>query len=195
MKPRDQQLDQFLDQMLAEYGKAEPRVGLENRVLAKLEREGIAGRRRWWWLLGTVSATALVAAVVWMGSRPRDHQANFQAGGNSVRITPAPATSAREGLASGISVAQAIPSAKSRQAMRAIRPHAGEQGARATPKLDQFPTPAPLSEQERILARYVSEYREQAVLVARAQTELRNRERREELETQPRESQPARSDQ
>src|SRR5436853_2505442 len=139
MKPRDQQLDQFLDQMLAEYGKAEPRVGLENRVLAKLEREGIAGRRRWWWLLGTVSATALVAAVVWMGSRPRDHQANFQAGGNSVRITPAPATSAREGLASGISVPQPNPTATSHRARRRNGPRPHAHGGRA----HESPAPCP----------------------------------------------------
>jgi hypothetical protein len=36
----------------------------------------------------------------------------------------------------------------------------------------QFPSPAPLSEQERMLAGYVQQFPQQAVLMARAQTKL-----------------------
>jgi len=38
----------------------------------------------------------------------------------------------------------------------------------AQPKLEQFPSPRPLSEQERILASYVERYPETAELVAKA---------------------------
>lgn len=39
------------------------------------------------------------------------------------------------------------------------------------PKLDQFPTPRPLSEQEKLLVRYVHEFPEEALLIAKAQAE------------------------
>jgi hypothetical protein len=48
------------------------------------------------------------------------------------------------------------------------------------PKLDQFPSPRPLSEQEQILANYVAEYPETAALIAQLRTEEREKEREEE---------------
>ena len=43
--------------------------------------------------------------------------------------------------------------------------------AAANPKLDQFPSPRPLSEEEQLLVRYVHEFPEEAVLIAKAQAE------------------------
>jgi hypothetical protein len=40
--------------------------------------------------------------------------------------------------------------------------------ARTVPKLEQFPSPHPLSEQEQLLANYIAQYPEHALLVARA---------------------------
>jgi hypothetical protein len=42
--------------------------------------------------------------------------------------------------------------------------------------LEQFPTPTPLSDQEKLLARYVQEFPQRAALIARAQTQLRKRD-------------------
>ncbi len=39
-------------------------------------------------------------------------------------------------------------------------------------RLEQFPAPTPLSDQEKLLARYVQEFPHRAALIARAQTEL-----------------------
>jgi hypothetical protein len=58
----------------------------------------------------------------------------------------------------------------------AIAPH---------PKLGQFPSPQPLSEQEKILQNYVAKYPEQAVLVARARSEELRRDQLEEMQTFP----------
>jgi hypothetical protein len=44
---------------------------------------------------------------------------------------------------------------------------------------EQFPSPTPLSEQEKILQRYVAQYKDDAVLTARAQTELAKKEEKE----------------
>jgi hypothetical protein len=55
--------------------------------------------------------------------------------------------------------------------------HASATGvADAIPKLDQFPSPHPLSEQEELLQRYVAENPERAVLVARARMEVQERD-------------------
>jgi hypothetical protein len=50
----------------------------------------------------------------------------------------------------------------------------------STPKLAQFPSPQPLSEQERILASYVAKYPEQAALVAQARAQALQQDREEE---------------
>ena len=47
------------------------------------------------------------------------------------------------------------------------------------PKLDQFPSPQPLSEQEQMLASYVAQFRPQAVLIARVMSEELQRDRME----------------
>jgi hypothetical protein len=47
------------------------------------------------------------------------------------------------------------------------------------PKLDQFPSPQPLTEQERILASYVALDPEHAALIAEARTEALLREAEE----------------
>jgi len=50
-----------------------------------------------------------------------------------------------------------------------------------SPKLEQFPSPQPLSEQERILANYVGKYPEHATLIARARSEALQRDQLEEM--------------
>jgi hypothetical protein len=51
------------------------------------------------------------------------------------------------------------------------------------PKLDQFPSPRPLSEQEKILESYVTNYPEHAALIARARAEELRRDAAEEMNT------------
>jgi hypothetical protein len=53
----------------------------------------------------------------------------------------------------------------------------------AGPKLEQFPSPQPMSEQEKILASYVAQYPEHAALIAEARSEALKKDRREEEET------------
>jgi hypothetical protein len=50
----------------------------------------------------------------------------------------------------------------------------------AGPKLDVFPSPLPLTEQEKLLAGYIAEEPEHAVLLARAQAEDLRRDEEEE---------------
>jgi hypothetical protein len=48
------------------------------------------------------------------------------------------------------------------------RVHHRENENASAPKLDVFPSPEPLSEQEKMLAAYVAQHHQQAVLIARA---------------------------
>src|ERR1700730_19014571 len=58
-------LDRELDAALAQYGAAEPRAGLEQRVLTNLqaERENIASRTWWRWPVTVALAAAVTIAV------------------------------------------------------------------------------------------------------------------------------------
>jgi hypothetical protein len=53
------------------------------------------------------------------------------------------------------------------------------------PKLGQFPSPQPLSQQERLLQKYVAEHPEQAVLLARARGEALRQDQLEEMKAFP----------
>jgi hypothetical protein len=67
---------------------------------------------------------------------------------------------------------------------KGLKPHAISYPATVVapaPKLDQFPSPQPLSEQEKILARYVANYPKHAALIAQARTEQLRRDRAEEM--------------
>ena len=59
--PRDQFIDNLLDASLREYGRTEPRIGLENRVLRRLEE---APRKTFWMTGWRWSAVAVVATMV-----------------------------------------------------------------------------------------------------------------------------------
>jgi len=64
---RDEKLDrlaeQLLDATLAHYRNAEPRWGLEERILANLRTQPPAPQRMWWKWLPVLAATAVVLAA------------------------------------------------------------------------------------------------------------------------------------
>lgn len=60
----DKDLDRLLDRTLSEYS-AEPRVGLEQRVLANLASTQAQRRRRWLWAAVPACAAVLIAVLVW----------------------------------------------------------------------------------------------------------------------------------
>lgn len=175
-------LDRELDAALAQYGAGEPRAGLEQRVLTNLqaEREKMASRTWWRWPVTVALAAAVTIAVgaslMWKPARtspvvsvdrpPTSVQSGGQDGSLSagdVRNPPPLISSARRSETTGD---------RRRQPTVA-----------AGPKLQQFPSPQPMSEQEKILASYVAQYPEHAALIAEARTEALRKDRREEEET------------
>jgi len=178
MRSEHRQLDdKWLDGALERYGDVEPRAGLELRILAGLrERQTKPARSGAWWLatlLGVGSAlTAGLVFFAWLAPPPRAPLAR-------VAGSPVPAKTSGNG---NIGV-RAHPHNIQRRAGGPpfTGPREDAPGAQSTPRRDQFPSPSPLSEQEEMLARYVREHYQEAVLVARAQVELLKRDQAEKV--------------
>jgi len=194
-KHTEREVEQWLDAAVAQYSIAEPRTGLEGRVLANLraekdrsERDRLASLRRWWWALGTVAAAAILAGL-WVGLRDGRNDPN--------RNARTPTTHREDAANSGQSSHQPTVVEHAQAAVRTPRhPVRSAVATRAKePKLDQFPSPVPLTDQEQMLARYVREFPDRALLIARAQTQLRKQEERERAIPGPGTAGPTSSDQ
>ena len=149
-------LDSSLDAALAEYGRCEPRQGLEGRVLATLRS---TPRLPWWrallasrpaWAAASVLVTVgSVAAIFFMDTpRTRGYVTPLR---SSVPEPTAPAAAVDPpDLPPGPAVAEpAVPAAPSRETRRLA-------SAAGAPRRPSFPHAAPLSEQELLLLRYLS---------------------------------------
>jgi hypothetical protein len=160
--PETDALDRELDAALARYAAVEPRAGLEDRVLAHLqaERELSSAHAAWGWPQVTALAAAVVIVVavsVWMFRKPTQ----------AVRHLPATQQSTQVGEDSGTATGKP-PAPVATRKTSGHGPHRVRRVATAVPKLEVFPSPQPLSEQEQLLANYIAEYPEHALLVARA---------------------------
>jgi len=167
-----------IDAALARYSAVEPRAGLEERVLANLRAEQVRGpNHAWWrWSVAVALAAVVVAAMVvgWRSAKPpRPVMVNHPS-------TPAPgANELRTNVAANGGVKQLRPSRQASQRPTTRRRPQIAVVAAVTPKLDQFPSPQPLSEQEQILATYVAQFHRQAALIARVANEELQRDRAE----------------
>jgi hypothetical protein len=172
-------LDRDLDAALAKFAAAEPRAGLEERILATLraDQHRVATRSWWRWPVLATLAAALVfsASIARRSAKP-------------VQNTTSPRPVMEKTGHAETQVANNIGGSP-------IRPHEAASEVRLkrnaighpvtvvahVVKLDQFPSPQPLSEQEKILAGYVTRYPQHAALVARARTEELRRDQAEEM--------------
>ena len=163
-------LDHALDAALVRYSAIEARTGLEDRILANLRAEHVHAHPRSSWRWGVAAACATVVLVIiglaWEGIRRAPTIAIHPPVIEPQIELPAP------------QIASTRPPAPYSMARPA--PYRSKQTASANPKLDQFPSPQPLSEQEKILAGYVDAYPDHAVLLARARTEALRRDQIEE---------------
>ena len=175
-------LDRELDAALAQYGAGEPKAGLEQRVLTNLqaEREKIASRTWWRWPVTVALAAAVTIAVsvslTWRSAKT-----------SPVVSVDRPPTSVESGGQNGQLLAGDVrnppPLISSARRNQTNRDRRRQPTVAAGPKLEQFPSPQPMSEQEKILASYVAQYPEHAALIAEARSEALRKDRREEEET------------
>jgi len=156
-------LDRELDAALANYAAVEPRAGIEQRILANLRAEQNHASVRPWWRLpagGAILVAGLVVAVL-LASKFSKPAPNLTA-----HHVPTVTLPAAESQTYGNNRPGGAAPAPRKKPMRVAR-HRENQNASA-PKLDVFPSPKPLSEQEKMLVAYVAQHRQQAVLIARA---------------------------
>jgi hypothetical protein len=168
-------VDLELDMALARYAAVEPRPGVEERILASMraERARVPDRAWWRWtaVIAVAAAVIVAVALAWRaGKQERPvvaiHRTNTTQESQKQPVYNVPATGDRslEPRPGRKRIQRAVPSV-----------------AAGVPKLDQFPSPQPLSEQEKLLASYVAEYPENAVRDARAQAEGLRRDQEEAM--------------
>ncbi len=159
---REHDVEQWLDGALSQYGKAEPRTGLESRVLANLEaeRDRMASRRRWWWAVGAVAAAAAIVAVVWLEENSRKKNPADMAG----TPTTIHHEDAQKAIEPGPVPQAAHPGKESAQRRLANQP-SRELAVAAAPKLDQFPSRRSLSGEELLLVRRLNEQSDKVALL------------------------------
>jgi hypothetical protein len=175
----NEEFDRQLDAALSKFAAVEPRAGLEERVLANLcEEQKNASARAWWrWpaIAFVAAGIAVALSLAWRSGRPMPDITLQQA---SAATSDHPGTQIASNRESGsIPPHGAAPE-------RRVKPHAIHRATvvALAHRLDQFPSPQPLSEQEKILARYVTNYPEHAALIAQARTEELRRDSTEEMD-------------
>jgi hypothetical protein len=142
--PEDRELDRLIDTALSTY--AEPRAGIEARVLAHLSAQ--PARSRWLpWAIALPIAACLVLLLMIYPRHNRTEPVRQAQHNAAPQTQPAPPNS----------IAQAAQLPAHPPQPRVIVARAARTApAQAPPKLDVFPTPHPLSSQEQALIRYVA---------------------------------------
>lgn len=143
---KDKRLDDLLDSLLAQYSSAEPRPGFETKILARM-KEAAAPEKPWFWNLRWLAAGAAGAAVVavimfvlFSRTAPRPQSP-------VVRNVEAPPTQMTPAKVVVVPKTVGVPQTSS-------KPHRDE--LTVAVKQDVFPAPTPLSDQERLLLRYLA---------------------------------------
>jgi hypothetical protein len=130
---RDRKLDQWLDEALSEYSAAEPRFGLEQRVLNRIRTEEQDSRKwnfwRWMPAFGAIAAVIVVAVAVgpMMVRRSAVRQMNSKIYTYSPSTEQVPKSKASESLAGTVAVPKTKP---------ATHPELNDK-ARGTPPIKQ----------------------------------------------------------
>jgi len=161
-------LERDFDAALAKYANVEPRFGLEERLLANLRAERERAAVRVWWRWPAAAAATVVVLILalflsWRTGHPQSGKTSAHNPSEGAKERPIAKVAQKPHFASE-------QQASGRSAV-ANRPRHPVAVATSEPRLEQFPSPRPLSEKEEILARYVATYPEHATLVAAARTE------------------------
>ena len=194
------QLDQILDASLARYNRAaEPRGGLEDRILANLRSQPAAATSGWFswrrfnrnWMAASAVAIAAVmlVAVLLMPRTQRQQPSPIVATNNNAvpigsRSNPSQPTTS--GAASALNPTPRGKAAKGWGTPRVAAKHYASAGnsapiqqvavAAAVPHLDVFPSPTPLSVQERMLLSYVRRTPREVMVAVSEEQQLHEQE-------------------
>lgn len=168
----------ILDAALAKYAAVEPRAGLEDRVIANVRASIRAEktrleRTRWRWGLAVQAAIVIVA--LGLAIRSGRHTEPVVKHSAPIRVPSVPSPEI-ETKTSETQVAEHAPGTtqkprRSPQINIALSVHT-KNVAKTDPKLDQFPSPHPLTNEEIALVQYVKQFPQEALLIAQAQAEF-----------------------
>jgi len=137
----DDALGRELDAALAKYAAVEPRAGLENRILANLRSEhSRVPVRAWWGWSAAVAMLVVVMALLWSWEKPSRPVIVVRPSNSTQGSREEPKQFVSTGGEGG------VPARTSSPARKRIR-HASPVVAAVGPKLDQFPSPQPLTDQ------------------------------------------------
>ena len=165
----DDDLDRALNTVLAMYATVEAREGLEQRILVNLRSQEPIARSKWWaWGLAAAALAIIIVSAAWrFNGHTRPSIANHPA------IPQAPVENTTPKKATNRVAQNTVP--VRRPAVRRAAP------SDPNPKLDQFPSPQPMSDQEKILAMYINQYPEHAALIAEARMEALRQDEAEKV--------------
>ena len=151
-KDKRMQIDDMLDSLLANYSSAEPRPGLETRILANLrEAEEKKASQRWWdfkWIWAGMVTAAIIVAVLLIGGRHRAEPPTH------VMVKTSPAVPQPEIQPRAPAVRNETAMIHPRKSLVPTRPQNAALALNERPAV--FPTPTPLSEQEKLLLSYLA---------------------------------------
>jgi len=155
-------VDKLLDAGLARYSAAEPRPGLEQRLLAGLKQQPRPSRWLDWRWAGALATAAVVLVIVIFFFRqpPAPELPTQTATSSPAPVAPASATLSPEAVRPPVA----------KTTVRRAAPRI-EQARAETPRLETFPAPAPLSEQERLLLLFTRQAPQEASLMAQARNQ------------------------
>jgi hypothetical protein len=169
------ELDRLIDGALSGYSSADPLDGLEDRVLRRVQAAGAARRSPWFYRLGfaipALAALLFVGIALWMGTRKA-------AVSEPSSLTPRPR----------LSPAPAAQVVEPRRGNRMGQGHSAP--ARSLPKEQYFPSPVPITDEERALVAWV---RRAPIEAAQVFADLQKRSS-EPIEIQPIQIPPLQSD-
>lgn len=145
-------VDDLLDAALERRRSVEPRLGLEKRILANLQARphaalSLRSRRLEWAAVGVAAALAIAATALYTSRR----------GTTPVSLTPPAAARKPEALIAPLPPPALVSSQPSPRHAQRVRGASAPQASLtpSEPRLERFPAPAPLSEQEKLLMKYV----------------------------------------
>jgi hypothetical protein len=157
MEDKDRFVDELLDSALAQQRRAEPRAGLEGRILERVRAARsvrASSRKRWIVEPALAAASVVLIGAIYVVRRPHSPPVQTPPNSNAVSA-PAPAETL---TASSGATPNADTSPRVAEAKRTVR-HERKPARRVQEHHwpSQFPTPAPLSPEEKALVRYVRE--------------------------------------
>jgi hypothetical protein len=153
MQDKNQFVDELLDSALAHQPGAEPRAGFEGRILARVHAVSRQSSHKGLWVAFTATAAAAVlVATIYVARRPHGPVAETSEAANSVPApSPSETLTANSGAAPKTNLATSGIEPK-RIARRQSKPSRRVESHHWP---SQFPTPAPLTAEQKALVRYV----------------------------------------